>query len=364
VAVSGAPSVEHELGLSHTGYVTLAFVAPVIVAAAIEAVIAAKSDAWDRRKLMVAGQAVLAVALGVLAITRNTWVFTGALALAGAGSGVGCATAQAILVARDPAKVDRTMLRWTLFAAVGDVAAPLITGAAMALGFSYRAAMGVVGVMVAVQCVGLFRVPPAPSEVDDAEAPADPLRLALGRAVRMPRLWAWLFAAATCTLLDELVIALAALRMEREQGTGPTLATSLAVTFSLGAVLGTLLTDRLVARFGSRVVLLTSAVLCACALVGVLAPSALVSAVALFLVGVTCSPHHALSLARAYATMPRNPGTVQAIGQLFVIVDVGAPLVLGLVADGWGLRVALATLLVQPAVILAFALLLVRERRG
>jgi hypothetical protein len=46
---------------------------------------------------------------------------------------------------------------------------------------------------------------------------------------------------------------------------------------------------------------------------------------------------------------------VQAIGQLFVVVDVLAPLALGLVADRLGLRAALACLALQPVVVAACA---------
>jgi hypothetical protein len=80
------------------------------------------------------------------------------------------------------------------------------------------------------------------------------------------------------------------------------------------------------------------------------------SAVALFFVGVTCAPHHALAFARAYEAMPRNPGTVQAVSQLFVVIDIIAPLVVGAVADHGGLRTALATLAVQPVMIVLCAL--------
>jgi hypothetical protein len=49
------------------------------------------------------------------------------------------------------------------------------------------------------------------------EPAAEPIRVALGRGVRRRRLWARLLAASSCTFLDELVVALAALRTEREQ---------------------------------------------------------------------------------------------------------------------------------------------------
>jgi hypothetical protein len=61
--------------------------------------------------------------------------------------------------------------------------------------------------------------------------------------------------------------------------------------------------------------------------------------------------------------MPRNPGTVQAIAQVFVVVDVAAPVALGLVADRLGLRAALAYLAAQPLIVAACAALWGREAR-
>ena len=86
---------------------------------------------------------------------------------------------------------------------------------------------------------------------------------------------------------------------------------------------------------------------------------------ALFVVGVTSAPHHPLSIARAYEELPDHPGTVQAMGQLFVVVDVGAPLLLGAVADRFGLGAAMGCLLLQPVVVArSRALLAGRPRAG
>jgi MFS family permease len=249
------------------------------------------------------------------------------------------------------------MLLWAVFASVGDVLTPLVTGGAIALGFSYRGAMLAIAVVVVVQCAGVVRglggrTQGARERLVDSEPTADPIRAALARAVRRPRLWIWLFAAASCTLLDELVVALAALRMKYEQGASEPWAAAMAATFAAGGILGAALADRIVVRLGARAVLLVSSLLCACALAAASGPrSAIACCMALFVVGVTCAPHHALAQARAYEEMPGNPGTVQAVAQLFVVFDVVAPLAVGFVADRFGLRAALACLALQPVVV-------------
>jgi MFS family permease len=98
VAVSGAPSVEHELALSHRGYLAFAFVLPLVAAALLEAGLALLSDVVERARLIVLGQAALAAALFFTAWTSNPWGLTLGLAFAGASSGVACGAAQALLI--------------------------------------------------------------------------------------------------------------------------------------------------------------------------------------------------------------------------------------------------------------------------
>jgi MFS family permease len=364
VVVSGAPSVEHELALSHRAYVELVFAVPLILAGLLEAAVALGSDVWSRRRLVTAGQGVLAIALAFVAWTTSGWGLALGLALAGAASGVACGAAEATLVLSHPSGPDRAMVRWALFAAVGDVLAPLVAASTMVLGFSYRGAMITVAAVVGAQCMTSILGPVPPSEGSCAEPALEPMRSALARASRNPRLWAWLFAAASCTLLDELVVALAVLRMAREQGVGEAMATAAAVTFSVGSVAGAALTDPAVARMSSRAVLVGSCLACAASLIALATSQGiLASCIALLSVGLTCAPHHALAQARAYQELPDRPGTVQAIARLFVLVDVLAPLGLGVVADRWGLRVAIGWLLAQPAIIVMCAAVL-RDRRS
>lgn len=365
--MSGAPSVEHDLALGHTEYVTFTFVLPLIVAALLEAGIAFASDALDRRRLVLGAQAALAASLLLAGLTRNAWLLAAGLSLAGASSGVACAAAQALLLGVHPGGAERAMVRWAVFAAIGDMLTPLLTAAAVALGFSYRGAMLFAAAVVAVQCATTLRLgaqPPLVPKQEDPDSPVTGLREALASAARKPRLWAWLAAAASCTLLDELVVALAVLRMAREQSTSEATAAAAAVAFAAGGLAGLAITDQVLARLGRRRVLLWSAGCCALALGALFEPeSAVASAVALFAVGVTCAPHHALTMAAAYEEMPRNPGVVQALSQLFVVVDVVAPLALGLVADRFGLRAAIACLALQPATIIACAAV-ARRRQG
>lgn len=69
-----------------------------------------------------------------------------------------------------------------------------------------------------------------------------------------------------------------------------------------------------------------------------------------FALGAFAAPMWPLATARAYAS-GAPPGVVAAMDQLFVPIEVAAPLVVGVVADRAGLAAALLVLLVQPLVI-------------
>jgi fucose permease len=137
------------------------------------------------------------------------------------------------------------------------------------------------------------------------------------------------------------------------------------VVFSLGSLLGAALTERTAERRAPRAVLVASAIASALAMAGLIAslgPGGCLAS--LFLVGLTCAPHHPLALARAHEQLPRNPGAVQALAQVSVVLEVVAPLAVGAIADRFGLRAGLACLLAQPAMILACALFASSRRRG
>jgi fucose permease len=88
----------------------------------------------------------------------------------------------------------------------------------------------------------------------------------------------------------------------------------------------------------------------------VLASSPALIVGALFLLGVTCSLHWPLVKAAAYELVPGQPGVVNAVQQAFVGMDIALPLLVGLIASRFGLATALASLAVEPIILLIVAL--------
>jgi MFS family permease len=359
VAVVAAPSLEQEQALDHRGYALFVFVLPLLLAAALDAALSLLCDSLPRQRLRALGLAGLSLGLLLVAVAPSaSWLSFG-LALAGAASGLACSAAQVDLLARHAGDGELALARWAFFGSLGDVASPLLVTAVLGLGGSYRAALVVIAALCAAQALGALGVRPLagpqPQAVDPEPGEAElPLWRALRAAAGQRRLWLWLIGSGLCTLLDEIVLALASLRLRLDLGESDALAASAGVVFSLGATLGAALTERLLPKLPARRLLLASALACVCALaLVVLAPSACWLLPALFLLGITAAPHHPLLEARAYAELPGRPGLVRALSQVTALIEVLAPAVLGALAQACGLAAALAALVLQPLCVLA-----------
>jgi MFS family permease len=342
------------------------FAVPLLVAALIEAPIALVSDRMSRSAVLAGSLGALGVALAGCALAQSAWVLAAGLSLAGAASGVACGAAQAELVTSFPGGPHRAMSRWIAFAAAGDALTPtLIAVASWAFG-SYRAALWLLAGVLGLQAVSSFtstragssaQTAPEPAISDQDDAPALPLTAAVTAATRKPELWLWLFAAGSCALLDEVVVALAALRLDQDAGWANGAIAAALTGFSIGGVLGAILTERLLEHVDPQRLLIR----CAFGSVGFLtlficAPHPAIAVAALFMLGSCASSHYPLVKATAFELAPGQPGLVQAISQLFVAVEIALPLAIGALAARFGLALALAALAFEPLVIVAVAL--------
>ncbi|MFL5428039.1 MAG: hypothetical protein ACJ79M_00335, partial [Myxococcales bacterium] len=114
---------------------------------------------------------------------------------------------------------------------------------------------------------------------------------------------------------------------------------------------------------GMRLLLVASAG-CAAAFAGFLfATSLLVNAALLVLTFALAAPLHPIVSARAYAALPGRSTAVNVIASAMSTVELAIPLALGAIADRFGVRAALAVMIVQPgALVIVSAAVLLRVR--
>jgi fucose permease len=242
------------------------------------------------------------------------------------------------------------MTRWTLFAAIGDLVAPLAFGGLAALGVSWRANFVLVGAALAIWCaaVAACRFPRTQAASDD-EADKVPLLRALRVAMRDRVLVLWLLGVALCDLLDEILVVFASLHVRIELGAGPGWQSAILTGLVVGGIAGLAALDRLLTRFTDQTLLIACGLTCAVSYAAWLAaPSLLLSAILIVPVGATSATLYPLAAARAYARCPGRSGVVLAGNHLFTPIGLALPWLLGIVADRAGTMVALALLIVQP----------------
>ncbi len=299
-----------------------------------------------------------ALSLALSALTQAAWVFAIAWAAIYLMSGFACSTAEAALMDADPAQRERRMTEWTLAASLGDLATPLALAAVAALGFGYQSAwLAVAGCMALFGWfAGLRELPRARDRDHDAgDAEASTVRELLREAGKHPRLVAWLLGATLCSLMDETLVAFAALWI-RQRFVAPS-ATTLALTsLALGAFAGLVLLRRLLMSWPRRPFLIGACAGAIASVALVLAASTLSGACAgLFLLGAFAATHYPLAQAAAYGALPGRSNSVAALTQLFAPVDLLLPLALGMVADRFGVASAIAALTLQPLALLVIA---------
>lgn len=279
-----------------------------------------------------------------------------ALALYGPASGLGTQLAQGALAAMAGEHREGVLARWELLSLAGDLLAPGVLAASVALGLGWRGALLGAALLAAAQAVAVARAP-----VRREEDPADPgdevsVRSALRLARSSPALLGWSFATALCGLMDEVFVSFGALWLAG-QGLEATARAGVLSSWVVGGMAGAVVLERISSRLRpSTLLVATGAGSAAAFLLWLAARGAAASAATAAIMGFFTSSHYPLLRARAFAALPGRPEVVVAVGSAFTALDLVAPVLIGAVADGQGLLPALLLLLVQPAATLTAGL--------
>jgi len=325
---------------------------PQLAGGLVEARLVLWAMRGDPRRWIGAAQATICACALAGAFATSPWALGIALAIAGPASGVSSTLAVSALVEASPRARECAMTRWTLASALGDLVVPLVVAGIAWAGLPWRATLVLVAVLLGAHAVAIVRGPLLTVALDAAEREERDV-VTLGGALRTPLLLVWLAALTACTLLDEILVAFAALHFRQNLGASEVVTAGAIGAWAAGWTVGLLAVDRLLARTPARPMLLGACVVCAAAVLGWLAaPSPLLAAVGLFAVGVASAPLYPIASAQAYAACPGRAALVDVASHLFTPFEIALPWLIGLLADTCGLRIALATLVLQPLVLL------------
>jgi len=369
-----APDIRSEFDVAYGELGLILLAAPLLLSMVIEGPILLASDRLRRGRVATFGLVVMGVFMIAAAAATSPWMLALGLAGWGSASGITCGVSQGALMDAYPQDRERWMTRWTLMGSLGDAATPLLIMAAAAAGMGWRTALVGAGALHLVHAVVMFSVvwergavPETEASGDDSEdsedtedaEDGDGWWAQLRAGLRNRQLLLWLGAGALCCLLDEIFVAFGAVFLRAELGAT---VTTQSLAFAACAVLeavGLVVTDRLLRRFSPRHLLMASCLACAAAFLCWLGVRSRVGSIVLLaVVGLCTAPQYPICAARAYAAAPGKSGLVAAVDQLFSPLPIVAPLVIGLVADQFGVTLALLLLLAQPVGVFVLALAL------
>jgi MFS transporter, FSR family, fosmidomycin resistance protein len=331
--------------MAHAGTGFWLFTAPLFVCMVVEPVLLLVTERWPRRPMLTLALVCMAAGQVLLAGAAEAWHL--ALAIAFWGTAIGFADSQAemALVQDDPQRIDRSMTRWAIAASIGDFVGPLFVAGAVMVGGSWRSIALVSAVLALVDALFVWRGADFDRTPEEHEEVA-PLREAIVAFARQGDLLWWLFAGATCALLDEIFVVFGGLYIVASGGSLASAAASFAA-YALGGVAGLAIAERS-AVAPRRVLQATAAATAVLLLAWIAHPVGPIAIVLLFALGAAVAPHFPLSRARTYETARDRPAIANALERPFNLFDLVVPFALGLVADRWGLAAALALLLLQP----------------
>jgi MFS family permease len=319
---------------------------------------------WPRRGMLAGALAVVAASCAVAACMHSYAALLGALAVFGLGLGMACSVAEAALVDLAPEGRERMLSRWSLLGGVGDVGAPLLVGGLAYAGLGWRAAYVALGLWALVHAALVYRGPALPPGMPEEEEGEQ----AVGPWWKTPGLWTaalWCLAGGFCALMDEVLVSFGSLRLE-ELGASSGERSVVLAAGTAGAILGLTVVEWAWSRVHPLRLLLGCSLACAVALAAWPAARWLpLSAVLLAVTSALAAPLYAVVSAQAFAAMPGRSTTVVAIAAVASGFDLLVPIGIGAVADHWGLRSALASMLLGPVgLAVVAAVVLARRRKG
>jgi FSR family fosmidomycin resistance protein-like MFS transporter len=330
---------------------------PQILSNIIEPALGILGDSWNRRALIRAGGVAFMGGILLIAASHNYWMLLLVLVVTAPAGGAFVGLAQATLMDVQPERHQHNMARWVLAGSVGVVAGPLVLSAAIATDIGWRGAFVAFAVVSACVLVMIWKAPIA-SHVTKPDLPigralVEGAREAL-RELRNREVVRWLTMLQFSDLMLDVLLGFLALYFVDVMGmNGATAGLAIVVWTAVGLVGDALLVPLLerieATRYLRKSALAMLFVLPAFLLFHETIPKLVLAGA----MAVLNSGWYSILQGRVYTAMPGKSATAMAVGNVFGIAGGLIPLLLGIIADRFGLTAALWLLISAPIALLA-----------
>ncbi|MGB8645374.1 MAG: MFS transporter [Anaerolineae bacterium] len=347
------PSLKNDLTLSYT-QVGLLLTVPALIALAGEPFIGLLGDTRHRRTLVVAGCAATGLGLVLTGVAQTFgWVLL-AFTILYIASGAYVNLAQATLIDRNPERAEQTMARWTLFGSIGVSTAPVVVTAALALGYGWRGLYLALAVVAGFYTLLLLRPRFDLHTNADAEA-VSLLQMArdLWAALGQRELLRWLILTELADLMLDKLLEVTGLYFHDVVGVSLAEASAAVALLTGAGLVGNMFIVPLLEKVrGTRVLRVTALLVLGFYIAFLLAPFVWLRLVLIGAIGFCTSGWFAILQGKTYATRPGQSGMIVAAGSLANVLKLFVPVVIGSMADMFGLQWAMWILVLGPLALL------------
>jgi FSR family fosmidomycin resistance protein-like MFS transporter len=350
------PLIRTDLQLSYV-QVGLLLTIPNTIASLIEPILGILGDLGRRRQLILGGGIAFAFALLLISLSHHFYWLLTAFVLFYPASGSFVSLSQATLMDIEPTRHEQNMARWVLAGSVGNVIGPLALAGAMAFHQSWRSVFLSLAVLTVFLVGILWKYPKrtltASFQVDEPmDSFKDGIHNALN-ALKRRSVLRWLTLLQFSDLMLDVLRGFLALYFVDVVGASNTQA-SFAIAIWLGfGLLGDFLLIPLLDRVRGFDYLRLSAILVLCLYpVFLVVPNLNIKRVVLGVLGFLNAGWYSILQGRLYTVMPGQSGTVMTLNNLAGLVGGLAPLILGWVAQQYGLQPTMWMLLAAPIALL------------
>ena len=355
VSETAWPLIRNDLNLTYT-QIGLLLSVPGIIAAFIEPFIGILGDVWRRRFLILGGGILFTVSLALTSVSTAFLVLLISIILFNPSSGAYVNLSQANLMDADESRHEQNMARWTFAGSLGVVTGPLLLGLFVYLGLGWRGTYAFLASLSAL-CL-LIAIRYLPADKKNTPFPSftevfDGFRSAFS-ALKRKEVWRWLILLEFADLMLDVLFSFLALYFVDVVRTTESQA-GIAVTVWL--VMG-LITDFLFIPYVDKQkdtlqFLRCTAFLNAIAFIAfMLVPGFIPKIILVILVNLFNTGWYPIQQGRLYSSLPGQSASIMAIGAVTDPLAKLLPLLIGILADRFGLGTAMWILLFGPIALL------------
>ena len=338
--------------------ISLITTVPLFIAIIFEPFIGLYFDDSKRRRLMVLGCCAFGIGLFLQGISSAFWLFLLGASLQAPASGVFVNLAQASLMDHEPSRRENNMALWTFSGSVAVVIGPLTLTAILALGSAWRMVFIAAGIVSMAVALWIARLPDnqalysAEEDEDDSEQSFKENFQLIKSLLKQKVIWRWLLLLQLSELMLDILFGLLALYMVDVVGVSQTQAGfAIAIWTGIGLIGDFLLIPLLERVRGLTYLRWSALVICILYPIFLFIDLYWLKLVLLGLIGLFNAGWYAILQGKLYDSLGENSGSILVIGNVTGIFGASAPLLLGVLAQAYGLTVAMWSLLISPIVL-------------